>query len=293
MVTTWPKNFPGLGVGAQRLADRITAMSDGRLTIEVYSAGELVPAARHLRRGHRRLRRDEPRRRLLLAEQEPGHVVLHRRPLRHDSRASSPAGCATWAARSSGTRSTSSSGSRLPARRHRHPGRRLVRQGADRRRRPPGPEVPHPGPRRPGLGKDRRQRRQHGRRRDFRVAAVRHARRRRVRRPLQRPRPRLLPDCQELRLPELHRAGARHRARRQQGEVPGTAPDLQAIVQIACQAEYDQVACDFHANDPLALDILVNEHGVISPPVPRRHPAGRRRRRPARSSKASATSTTP
>lgn len=43
MVTTWPKNFPGLGVGAQRLADRITTMSDGRLTIEVYSAGELVP----------------------------------------------------------------------------------------------------------------------------------------------------------------------------------------------------------------------------------------------------------
>jgi len=27
MVTTWPKNFPGLGVGAQRLADRITAAS--------------------------------------------------------------------------------------------------------------------------------------------------------------------------------------------------------------------------------------------------------------------------
>lgn len=44
MVTTWPKNFPGLGVGAQRLADRITLMSDGRLTVEVYSAGELVPA---------------------------------------------------------------------------------------------------------------------------------------------------------------------------------------------------------------------------------------------------------
>jgi TRAP-type mannitol/chloroaromatic compound transport system substrate-binding protein len=44
MVTTWPKNFPGLGVGAQRLADRITAMTDGRLTIEVFSAGELVPA---------------------------------------------------------------------------------------------------------------------------------------------------------------------------------------------------------------------------------------------------------
>jgi TRAP-type mannitol/chloroaromatic compound transport system substrate-binding protein len=44
MVTTWPKNFPGLGVGAQRLADRITAASGGRLTVQVYSAGELVPA---------------------------------------------------------------------------------------------------------------------------------------------------------------------------------------------------------------------------------------------------------
>lgn len=44
MVTTWPKNFPGLGTGAQRLADRITQMSGGRLTIQVFSAGELVPA---------------------------------------------------------------------------------------------------------------------------------------------------------------------------------------------------------------------------------------------------------
>ncbi|WP_404405011.1 TRAP transporter substrate-binding protein [Pelagibacterium halotolerans] len=44
MVTTWPKNFPGLGVGAQRLADRITAASGGRLSVQVFAAGELVPA---------------------------------------------------------------------------------------------------------------------------------------------------------------------------------------------------------------------------------------------------------
>ena len=43
MVTTWPKNFPGLGVGAQRLADRITAASDGQLTVQVFAAGEMVP----------------------------------------------------------------------------------------------------------------------------------------------------------------------------------------------------------------------------------------------------------
>ncbi|MFN4165469.1 MAG: TRAP transporter substrate-binding protein [Ferrovibrio sp.] len=43
MVTTWPKNFPGLGVGAERLAKRITDMSGGRLTVRVFAAGELVP----------------------------------------------------------------------------------------------------------------------------------------------------------------------------------------------------------------------------------------------------------
>src|SRR5690606_14987474 len=48
MVTAWPKNFPGLGVGAQRLADRITAATGGRLTIQVYSAGEMVPALQAL-----------------------------------------------------------------------------------------------------------------------------------------------------------------------------------------------------------------------------------------------------
>ena len=44
MVTTWPKNFPGLGTGAQRIADNITSMSDGRLTVKLFAAGELVPA---------------------------------------------------------------------------------------------------------------------------------------------------------------------------------------------------------------------------------------------------------
>ena len=44
MVTTWPKNFPGLGTGANKLADLITEMSGGRLTVKVYGAKELVPA---------------------------------------------------------------------------------------------------------------------------------------------------------------------------------------------------------------------------------------------------------
>ena len=44
MVTTWPKNFPGLGTGANNLAKLISEMSGGRLTVKVYGARELVPA---------------------------------------------------------------------------------------------------------------------------------------------------------------------------------------------------------------------------------------------------------
>jgi TRAP-type mannitol/chloroaromatic compound transport system substrate-binding protein len=43
MVTSWPKGLPGLGTGAERLAERITTLSGGRITVKVYSAGELVP----------------------------------------------------------------------------------------------------------------------------------------------------------------------------------------------------------------------------------------------------------
>jgi len=31
MVTTWSRDFPGLGTGAQRFAERLQAMSDGRI----------------------------------------------------------------------------------------------------------------------------------------------------------------------------------------------------------------------------------------------------------------------
>ena len=44
MVTSWPTNFPGLGTGAAKLAEMITAATGGRITVKVYGAGELVPA---------------------------------------------------------------------------------------------------------------------------------------------------------------------------------------------------------------------------------------------------------
>ncbi|MDO3388688.1 TRAP transporter substrate-binding protein [Gilvimarinus sp. SDUM040013] len=44
MVTTWPKNFPGLGTGAETFARLVNEMSGGRLTVHVHGAGEIVPA---------------------------------------------------------------------------------------------------------------------------------------------------------------------------------------------------------------------------------------------------------
>ncbi|WP_298492081.1 TRAP transporter substrate-binding protein [uncultured Maritimibacter sp.] len=44
IVSTWPRDMPGLGVSAQRLAARITELSEGAITTEYYAAGERVGA---------------------------------------------------------------------------------------------------------------------------------------------------------------------------------------------------------------------------------------------------------
>lgn len=43
MVTSWPKRLPGPGMSAERIAERIAALSGGRLQITVHAAGEVVP----------------------------------------------------------------------------------------------------------------------------------------------------------------------------------------------------------------------------------------------------------
>lgn len=44
LVTTWPKNLPGLGHTPEVFAQMVREMSNGRLQIRVYGAGEIVPA---------------------------------------------------------------------------------------------------------------------------------------------------------------------------------------------------------------------------------------------------------
>ena len=44
MVATWGRDFPGLGTGAQRFAARLGDVSDGRIQVTYYAAGERVGA---------------------------------------------------------------------------------------------------------------------------------------------------------------------------------------------------------------------------------------------------------
>ena len=44
MATSWPKDFPGLGQMANRFAEGLGRISEGRMNVKVYAAGELVGA---------------------------------------------------------------------------------------------------------------------------------------------------------------------------------------------------------------------------------------------------------
>ena len=44
LVRTWPRDFPGLGTGPQRFAQRLTDITDGRMKVNYFAAGERVKA---------------------------------------------------------------------------------------------------------------------------------------------------------------------------------------------------------------------------------------------------------
>ena len=44
IVTSWPRDFPGLGTGAQRFGQRLSDLSGGRFNVEYFAAGERVGA---------------------------------------------------------------------------------------------------------------------------------------------------------------------------------------------------------------------------------------------------------
>ena len=46
MITSWPKRLPGPGMSAERVAERIGALSGGRFQVSVSAAGEIVQIGR-------------------------------------------------------------------------------------------------------------------------------------------------------------------------------------------------------------------------------------------------------
>ena len=44
VVSTWPRDFPGLGISAQRLVERIEQLSEGKIATKYFAAGERVGA---------------------------------------------------------------------------------------------------------------------------------------------------------------------------------------------------------------------------------------------------------
>lgn len=44
LASGWARNFPGFGTAVDRFAKRVSDMTDGRITVRVFAAGELVPA---------------------------------------------------------------------------------------------------------------------------------------------------------------------------------------------------------------------------------------------------------
>jgi TRAP-type mannitol/chloroaromatic compound transport system substrate-binding protein len=44
MATSWPKNLPGPGVAAANIAREITSQSGGKIEVQLFAAGELLPA---------------------------------------------------------------------------------------------------------------------------------------------------------------------------------------------------------------------------------------------------------
>ena len=82
LVTTWPKNYPGLGLAPENFASKVAAMSAGRLKVKVYGAGQLVPAFEVFDAVSQGTAGDGPWRILLLDWQSEGHGVLHISPFR-------------------------------------------------------------------------------------------------------------------------------------------------------------------------------------------------------------------
>ncbi len=262
MVTTWPKNFPGLGTGANNLAKLITEMSGGRIEVKVYGAKELVPAfeifdavsrgtaemghgASYYWKGKSEAAQFFTAVPFGLTAQEMNAWLYHGGGMELWQEVYAPFGLVPTAAVNTGVQMGGwfnkeiNSLEDLKGLKMRIPG--LGGEVLKRARRHPG-EPP--------------------RWRDLHLPAVRRHRCHRVGRPLQRPGLRPLQGRQVLLLPRLararHRAGVLH----QQGGVRGAAGRSAGHRHQRLPGRQHRWLSEFTARNNQALDTLVNRHNV-------------------------------
>ncbi len=84
LVTSWPKDFPGLGQMPNYFADALSQMSEGTIEVKVYAAGELVGALECFDAVATGGRRYVPRGGILLARQIQRLLLFYNRPDGHD-----------------------------------------------------------------------------------------------------------------------------------------------------------------------------------------------------------------
>ena len=150
MITSWPRDLPGPGVNARRLAERITAMSGGRLAVQLYAAGELVPGLQVLDGVNAGVGRDGPLG-SSIGPARSGPRLLHDRavgltPPEHVAWIEHGGGQALWDELYAPVRPQALHGRQL-----RHADGRLVQARAQGAGRPQGPEGPRRRPLRADL----------------------------------------------------------------------------------------------------------------------------------------------
>lgn len=146
IVSTWPRDFPGLGTSAQRLAARIGNLTEGRINVQYFAAGERVGAFDSFDEVASGKCAGLHRSRLLLEGQAPGLGVFHGRAVRPDLCRDRRLDQVRRRPGALGRARRRLRPQELCRRQHRRADGWLVQQGNRDRRRPQGSEDAYPGP---------------------------------------------------------------------------------------------------------------------------------------------------
>jgi hypothetical protein len=183
MVTTWPPKLPVLQDGCERLAKRIGELSDGRIRIQVFAGGELVPPLESFQAVSDGTVEVGSGASYYWAGKEPATQWFSAVPFGLNGQ-----GMSAWFLRR--RRPEAVGGDLRPLqpdsasrRLHRRPDGRLVQQENRVHRRLQGPQDENPGAGRQGAGQGRRYGRAAARRRNLHLPGARRDRRHRVGRP--------------------------------------------------------------------------------------------------------------